>query len=195
MKKNILMTLILILGLSVSAISVLHYKPVALTSQGSLPKFDVDDLIEMSELIVIGEVETTLPSRWRGIEGVDLKNASPDDVVKARGLFTDSVISVDQILKGEIVEPAIRVRRFTGEVRNVIWANDSEPTYDTGKTYMLFLVHDFGPTANIDPGDYIAVGAFQGVYEIVDGKAISRKDEWILKELVAYIENSLSGAK
>ena len=166
--------------------------PVELGSSGLLPKFGVDDLINRAELIVIGEVKTNLPSRWMGPSGNDPKNATLEEVSRARGLFTDSLISIRQALKGDQVIPVVRVRSFIGETEKVHWVNEGEPSFVIGKTYLIFLVKDFGPTSNIDPGDYIAVGAYQGVYEIVGGKAISRNDEWVLEELIAYIQNSLS---
>ena len=166
--------------------------PVTLGADGMVLKLSIDDKIKAAELIMIGEVKTTLPSRWMGGFGNDPKNASPEEVVRARGLFTDSLISINQVLKGDTRIPVARVRAFTGQTRKVRWTNDAEPSYVVGKTYLLFLKKDYGPTAKIDPGDYIAVGAFQGVYEIVDGKAISKDDEWVLEELIAYIEDTVS---
>ena len=49
-----------------------------------------------------------------------------------------------------------------------------------------------GTTQIVDPGDYIPVNAINGVYEILDGRAISIDDEWVLEELIAYIKNSVS---
>jgi hypothetical protein len=47
--------------------------------------------------------------------------------------------------------------------------------------------------ANVDPGAFISINSNTATYEIVDGKAISADDEWLLEELIAYIEKSLSG--
>jgi hypothetical protein len=52
-----------------------------------------------------------------------------------------------------------------------------------------------GSTADIDPGHYIFLGSIQGVYKVVNDRAISYRDEWALEELVAYIEKSLSKSK
>lgn len=166
---------------------------VSLGSNALLIEFSIDDMIKEADLIVIGEVKTTLPSRWNGPNGNDPKNASPEEISRARGLFTDSLISINQILKGDVVQPVVRVRSFIGETDKVRWVNESEPSYVIKRTYLLFLAKDTGATAKIDAGDYVAVGAYQGVYEIVNEKAVSRDDEWILEELIAYIEKSLSG--
>lgn len=194
MKKNIFIAIIAILGLAILFPILIsnNQAPVILGSDALLMKFSVDDMIQEAELIVIGEVVTTLPSRWNGPNGNDPKGASWEEVAHARGLFTDSLISINQILKGDIVKPVVRVRSFIGETEKVHWVSESEPSYVIKKTYLLFLAKDTGATAKVDAGDYVAVGAIQGVYEIVDGKAISADDEWVLDELIAYIQNSLS---
>ncbi|HET6598068.1 MAG TPA: hypothetical protein VFG81_20775 [Anaerolineales bacterium] len=194
MKKFIFITLITVLGLATLflTLSSNEKKTITLRSDALLISFDIDALIKEADLIVIGEIKTILPSRWNGPNGrSDPKNASPDEIARAHGLFTDSLISIKQTLKGDIVKP-IRVRSFIGETDTLRWENKSEPVYVLGKTYLLFLAQDTGATAKVEPGDYVSVGAYQGVYEIVDGRAISADDEWVLEDLIAYIEQSLS---
>jgi hypothetical protein len=166
--------------------------PITLGPSGALPKYSIDDKINRAELILIGKVTTNLPSQWMGPNGSDPRNASPEEVARARGLFTDSMISIQQMFKGDIVTPVVRIRAFTGQTERVVWSSNDEPSYIKGRTYLLFLKKDHGPTANISPGDYIAVGAFQGVYEIINGRAVSQDDEWDLEELIAYIQNKLT---
>ena len=193
MKKFVFITVITVLGLATLflTLSSNEKKPITIRSDALLISFDIDALIKEADLIVIGEIKTILPSRWNGPNGSDPKNASPDEIARAHGLFTDSLISIKQTLKGDIVRP-VRVRSFIGETDTVRWENESEPVYVLGKTYLLFLTQDTGATAKVDPGDYVSVGAYQGVYEIVDGRAISADDEWVLEDLIAYIEQSLS---
>jgi len=166
--------------------------PIAYGTGGSLPYFTIDDKINKAELILIGKVTTTLPSMWMGPNGSDPKDASEKEIIRARGLFTDSLLSVKQIFKGEIADSQVRVRVFTGKTKTVVWASSSEPSYVKGRVYLLFLREDAGPTAYINPGYYKSVGAFQGVYEIVGDRAISKDDEWNLEELIAYIQSKLA---
>jgi len=191
MKKS-LFIIMTVVALIIILVGTAINTPVILGSSGALLEFSVDDLIKRAELIIIGEVNTNLPSRWMGPNRNDPSDASPDEVVRARGLFTDSLISVNQVLKGDFAASVVRVRAFTGQTSSVVWSNDDEPSYIPGETYLLFLKKDHGPTAPVDPGDYIAAGAIQGVYEISGNKAISINDEWVLEELIAYIQNSLS---
>ena len=194
MKKNIFVAIIAVIGsaLLFAVVALNKNTSITLGSDALLLRYSTDDLIKKAELIVIGEVVSTLPSRWNGPDRIDLKNASPEEVARAHGLFTDSLISINQILKGNIVKPVVRVRSFIGETEKVRWVNESEPSFVIRRTYLLFLAKDTGATARIDPGDYISLGAYQGVYEIVGGKAISRNDEWVLEDLIAYIQNSIS---
>ncbi len=158
----------------------------------SLREMTIDDLIAESEIIVIGEVKTILPSQWLSPNGKNIKDATPDEIFNAQGLFTDTLISINQTLKGINHAPVIRVRSFIGETDKVRWVNDSEVSYNQGQTYVLFLIKNFGPSVNVDPGGYISVNSYLGVYEVIDGKAISKSNEWVLEELIAYIQKSLS---
>jgi hypothetical protein len=167
-------------------------EPLEFSANSLLEELTIDDLIDRAELIIIGQVKTNLSSRWKSHNEKDTKNATPQEILEAEDLFTDSLISISQTLKGNSTKPVIRVRTFIGETEQVRWVNSSEPNYDVGRIYLLFLHQDNGPTQVVDPGNYIAVNAIDGVYEIVDGKAISGDDEWVLEELIAYIQTSLS---
>lgn len=195
MKKYIIIVIFAVLVLAVFLAVFTNDKPVTLYANGLLPKFSIVDIVKMSELIIIGEVDSTLPSQWISPSGSDVRNASSEEIIQARGLFTDSLISIDQILKGNILESFVRIRSFSGETQKVVWINDTEPGYGIKKTYLLFLVKDFGPTAKVDSGDYIPVGTYQGVYEIVNGKAISKHEEWDLDEFIKYIQKVISETK
>lgn len=167
-------------------------EPVTFTASASIRELTIDDKIREAQLIVIGEVTTTLPSKWRFHNEKETKNASPQEIFDAEGLFTDSIISIEQILKGDLKDPIVRVRSFRGETRQVRWEKPSEPLFKKGHLYLLFLGKDIGPSANVDPGDYVSINSNAAVYEIVDGKAASVNDEWLLEDLIDYIKQSLS---
>lgn len=166
-------------------------EPVTFTTSSSVRELTIDDKIREAQIIVIGEVKTRLPSKWELQDQKDVKNATPQEISDV-GLFTDFLISIDQTLKGSFDEPIIRVRAFSGETEQVRWINSSQPSYTKGHVFLLFLSEGRGPTAHVDPGHYRSVNSSTAVYEIVDGKAISSDDEWVLDELIAYIRNSLA---
>ncbi len=166
-------------------------EPITFTASASLRELTIDEKISEAQIIAIGEVKSTLPSKWKFHNKKDTKNATPQEIFEAEGLFTDYLISINQILKGTVDEPIIRVRSFIGETDQIRWKDSSQVSYNKGSTYLLFLTQDTGPTAIVDPGYYRSVNANTAVYEIVDGKAISEDDEWALDELISYIENAL----
>lgn len=166
-------------------------EPVTLTQSDSIETLTIDQKIEQAELIVIGRARTILPSRWLAPKGKETRNPSPEEVFRSGGLFTDTLITIDQILKGSFNQPNVRVRSYIGEREQVRWVNSSEPSFERGQIYLVFLVKDIGPTKNVDPGDYVSVNSNRAIYKIVDGKAISADDEWVLEELISYIQNSV----
>ncbi len=168
-------------------------EPVIIKVSASLEAKTIDDLIEEAELIVIGNIKTILPSRWKSPNGNVSQNLTVDEIFQSNlSIFTDTLISIEKILKGENGEQIGRVRSFIGKIDKYQFVNSVEPYYEKGQDYLLFLHKDVGPTQIVDPGDYIAVNAIYGVYKIIDDKAISKGDEWVLEELKAYIQKSLS---
>lgn len=166
-------------------------EPVTFTAHGTLRELTIDDLIKEAEIIVIGRVEERLPSLWKNQRQGKPQDATADEIFMAEGLFTDSVFAVTETIKGGGLPPTIRVRMFTGEIEQVRWSSPTEPDYKVGSVYLLFLVADFGPTQTVDPGAYIAVNAIDGVYEIIDDRAVSKTDEWNLNDLLEYIRSKL----
>jgi hypothetical protein len=196
MKKNVFISVFVASGLVLFLFIITKPNnkiPYTFGSDSLLVRYNIDALIERAEIIVVGEVRTNLPSLWDGPFGnIDPKKASPEEIAHARGLFTDSLVFVSQTLKGDPKINIVRTRSFIGETENIRWVDESQPSFIVGKTYLLFFAKDIGGTAKINPGDYVTLGGYQGSYEIIDGKAISRNDEWVLEELIAYIQKYLS---
>ena len=194
-KKILIAALVFLVGLAITSSLLLgtgiQNKPVTITLNASLGEMTIDDKIEEAELIVVGEVKEILPSKWKSVNQQIPERLTPQQIIESNlSIFTDSLISINQILKGGSKEPVVRVRSFAGEINQAHFVSSSEPAYKMGQTYLLFLHKDNGPTQIVDPGDYIAVNAINGVYNIVGDKAISSYDEWHLDDLVMYIQSS-----
>jgi len=186
----------ILIVLSVFAVGKQKNEPIVIREYALLEEKTMDDFIEEAEVILIGTVGTVNPSRWDTVSGDISPDITLEDIYEADiGIFTDTIIGIGQILKGNVEESTVRVRSFRGEVGNIQWISDVEPTFVNNSTYLLFLVHDYGPTADIDPGDYISVNAIDAVYEIIGANAISAKDEWVLEDLIAYIQNALQNSQ
>ena len=142
-------------------------------------------------MVVVGQFIAVHPSRWDTPSGKLPDTATIELVSENRwSIFTDSEFKISQYLKGNTKAPIIRIRTFQGEVgQDKVIASD-EPIYEVGKEYLLFLFIDDGPTSSVSPGAYYGTSS---PYEILDNKAKSNKDEWLLEDLIAYIEKSLSG--
>ena len=178
---------------------ILHAKSrtqeqVIMGEHGELEEMTIDEKIRRAPYIVIGEVKTRLPSKWRLQDEKDAQDATPEEISDV-GLFTDYIISIDKTLKGSFDEPTIRVRSFSGETEQVRWVSSTSPFYTEGHIYLLFLEGEWGRTTDIDPGFFMSLNSGTTVYEIVDGKATALGDEWNYEELVAYIEKALSESK
>jgi hypothetical protein len=171
-------------------------EPITINSHPSYIRLSIDELIRESDLIVIGNVNNVLPSRWntpngKRPEGNPAQAITPDMVI-----FTDMNFRITRFIKGEAKQGIARIRTLGGVVNDDrMIADDSIPKTD--KTYLLFLDLDtLGSTAQIDPGHYwITGGGFQGLYEIVDDRAISTMDEWALEDLISYIQKALQNSQ
>ena len=195
MKRKILMVLfILALFLALSGSLFLRKvdKSISFTEYSAIRELSIEDKIAESELIIIGEVVDEMPSKWKKEDEKNVLEASPQEIFNAGGLFTDAVFEIKKILKGDIVEKTIRVRSYIGETNSVRWENSSEPVFNKKQVFLLFLEKDIGPTSNIDSGDYVSVNSNTAVYQIIDKKAISADDEWVLEDLINYIQKILS---
>jgi hypothetical protein len=167
---------------------------IVITNNASVESLTMEEKIEKSEIILIGKVMHSLPSQWLAPNGKDVKNAIPKEIFLAGGLFTDSLISVEQVLKGSYNKPVIRVRSFIGETEKVRWSDSGQPIFKSDSRYFLFLKKDIGPSSKINSGDYMSINSNTAIYVIANNKAISVDDEWNLDELTVYIQNKLMEA-
>lgn len=200
MNKKVLFLLIAIASFSVVAYALTRKQgerePITIKSHGSYITMSLDDLINKSDLIVIGNLKSVVASRWntpdgRRPEGNPAKVITPEMVI-----FTDMNFSVAQSLKGNIQKNIVRIRTLGGELEgDKMIVDDFVP--QSNKKYLLFLTLDTaGSTAKIAPGYYwITGGGFQGMYEIVADRAFSTMDAWTLEDLITYIQNKLQSSQ
>lgn len=153
----------------------------------------IDDLIDRAELIIIGEVKSALPSRWNTSDGRLPGEVTVDTITPDMVIFTDVDFNVRQYLKGKDDYDTVRIRALGGKVEQDEMIVSGGASLENGKTYLLFIEEDItGSTADIDPGHYWVLGGLQGVYEIINQKAVSVKDEWVLDDLIQYIQKALA---
>jgi hypothetical protein len=194
--KYVILAMLVVLAVSFVSIYLIkesrNFDPVVVHAGSLFEELSIDEKIARAELIVLGEVVSNLPSKWKYENDKRARYASPQEIFDAEGLFTDSLIRTDRIIKGEFTDSLIRVRSFIGETSRLVWKNYGEPLYIKRKNYLLFLQRDTGLSTKVDPGNYISISGIYAIYEITDGKAVSVDDEWDLEELLAYIQNKLA---
>lgn len=128
---------ILFASMGILLIAILFNKtsktePTTITHSGSIEFITLDEKISKAELILLGEARTTLPSKWIAPNGKDLKNATPNEIFESGGLFIDTIISVERIIKGSFDQPIVRVRSFIGETEKVRWEDSRQVSYEKG---------------------------------------------------------------
>jgi hypothetical protein len=146
-------------------------------------------LAQESDVIVIGEVEEILPSRWTTEDGK--KPVNFDD----ERIYTDVVIEVNEYLKNPQPTEEITVRTMKGEIGydRIIYEDEAE--FEHGEKVLLFLTLKDPDTKNIGGEHFRVRGMVHGKFTIVDGQAI--RPEVIecyrtipLQELLETIEES-----
>lgn len=168
-----------------------HREPIVITAYASEAKLSLDDLITAADVIAVGNFVGFHSSRWSTLNGKLPENATLEWVSRQRIIiFKDSDFQVTQYIKGNKQKEIISIRTLGGKVDEDEMIVSDEPVYEPGKTYLLFLFLETGPTAKVAPGAYYGTSF---PYEVRDGKVVSARDEWALEDLIAYIEKTLSG--
>lgn len=170
-------------------------EPIIFTGEiGLLAEMDIDDLISEADIIVLGKFEAIPSSQWNTPNG-QLPFLATSRTIWDEGLFiyTEQFFQASEILKKDPQGHVILVRTFGGQVGEDIMTpgNSNEVAYEAEQAYLLFLSYYPDRLKDSTPGYFVATGSYQGVYEIIDGKAISESgDIWIFEDLVTYIKES-----
>lgn len=143
-------------------------KDIQITQRVSylLPALELNDLIQQSSLIVVGEaVGESDPFLVEPLDGGDDR------------FFHDVYIAIDAIVDGDPSfdsqelknKSIIYVRVMGGEGTYMSTVNDSSPDFKIGSTYLLFLCqYDDGLNYNTYGEHYYVVGTCQGLWERLD---------------------------
>lgn len=131
-------------------------------------KLTMDDLIENSEVVIIGKVIDIFPSRRVDING--------DWIIT-----TDAVIKVERYLYGQSRSPYIAVMVQGGRVEQTfVWVED-QPEFNLGEEVALSLNH---PQFKITPPEgfetvnyYMVTGSMQGRFSYKDGYMVNLEGE------------------
>jgi hypothetical protein len=136
----------------------------------SLPDWTFDDLAEVSDIVIIGQVVgIQAPKRW--------EDFYPEPVI-----YTDVIINPEKYFLGEPGVENVAIRLLGGRVGNEVCLVSGGSGFTLGEKCVLFLWHQssydlkpFTPVPEgINPGKYYALsGDALGKWEYKDGVATS----------------------
>lgn len=141
------------------------------------PGYSLDDLIERSEVIVIGTVKEAVASR----KGPGLREET---------IFHDIIIGVGRYLTGEKVDNEITLRQLGGTIGNESFFVDNQPFFIKGDRILLFLHQGNAPVILLSGEEtsreiYGVTAGLQGYFHADDGDTVydSQGDEYSLTEI------------
>lgn len=125
-----------------------------------LPAFSAEELVEKSDLIVVGTVGAAS----------DAFLVDPVDESMEPRFFTDTSVHVDRVLLGDPdysgeVDDAIAVRTEGGTGELIQTVNDGTPKFESGDRYLLFLCQlQDGTYYNTEGDHYYIIGVSTGAW-------------------------------
>jgi len=121
----------------------------------------LEDLIQLSEVILVGTVVNVLPATRLDTAHLDL-------------IETTSLISVNEVLFGTLVPgtKTISISQLGGRVEPCTLRVPEDPLFRLGEDYVLFLLQNkrTNPTNTTGAPRYTPVGVWSGKAKVVDGK-------------------------
>lgn len=134
--------------------------------EGILPDYSVNDLIKLSEIVVIGSVTEILPAQ-KGIRKESGTNL----------IYTDVVITPDRILNGKVTSQYIIVRVWGGRVGGETEIYEQEPVFTINERVLVFL-SEFTSVFPADSSNNLAyhrvVGGLLGKYRVEADRATNQ---------------------
>ena len=154
---------------------------VSSSTGGMLEKYDLKQLVSMSDNIIIGEVIDILPSRWNTPDG---KMPEIDNNSTSLLIYTDVNIKIDENLKGSLNSNIIVVRTLGGIVDSQGQSSEDQLSYNKNEKVLIFLKKDNDPrTKDVGSEHMITTGLIQGKINIlqnndvvIDGEKMSLDD-------------------
>ncbi len=130
---------------------------------GLAPDWGLNDLVEVSDVVLVGEVVKILPSQYSL------------DVNGKKTIYTDVIVKPSNHLFGQVKSGNVAVRLDGGRISNNVVKTDQEPVLILGEKVVLFL---FNPTSyNLAPFNPVPEGIEPSNYFDISGGALGK---WIL---------------
>ncbi|ACV62622.1 hypothetical protein Dtox_1768 [Desulfofarcimen acetoxidans DSM 771] len=145
----------------------------ALHVEYTIPYMSDEDLAASSPIIIQGIVKSVSSVKWNNPKGLEPSQYTENDM-----LYRDNIISVSDVLKGDVKGNEITVRTYRGDYpqgENIVKIDtgDAYGSFSQGESVILFLAND-DSNYNKDKSNnyYILKGMNQGKF-LITGKTIA----------------------
>lgn len=193
----ILISLLSIIAFSASTTYVRNVQaknePISIEIDGTIPKYTVNELSGLSDLIIEGKVINISSGKWNTIDG-----KKPEKLKMGDMIYKEVNVKVSNVLKGTLTGDQIKVFTYEGiDEDGFKITSDCEAKFSDGQNVLLFLLKD-NTIYNKNKKDehYIVAGMYQGKYVIENESAINNNAADIknitLKDMRTQIKNNLN---
>lgn len=161
--------------------------PMTVEVSGLQEELSYEDLVDRSNVILMGTVKEILPSKWNTLDG-KRPNKSIEDFDSRDEIYTDVVVKVDEYLKNSMPSKEIIVRVLGGTVGEDTMIVEDVSSFKSGEKVLLYLSEDTYPhTMDIGPEHFVVTG--YGKFKLTDdGEAVGTYETVRLEELLNTIE-------
>ena len=152
---------VLVIGVIISGVMTImiptQHDGVVTNIQESIVEWTDQELIDNSPYVIKGEIKDMKPVLYtKGDQSV---------------VFTELIVNVDEVLKGEIHEDIIKVKVLGGQIDEHLTVASNNRDYHKADNLIIFLDKETEEDSFFGNEHYHIVTRANGVYEIVNGIA------------------------
>lgn len=136
-------TILVIVGVIVSAVWVSRPSPIFINIAGSRPDYTIADLIDYADAIALVRPREQVDVHWNSVDGEPW--GSTTDFGKRVHIYRDQSYEVLMVVAGNVPQPSVLVRGVGGTIGNVTLAYADHPHVLPGETYLAFLTQEDTP--------------------------------------------------
>ncbi|MDV0447743.1 hypothetical protein MsAg5_16560 [Methanosarcinaceae archaeon Ag5] len=146
---------------------------VMVGAQADTPNYSLENLGQLSDLIVFGTLIEIKPAAWSTPDGEEpagvtrssgvFEDGTPYQMISIKlkpdeMIYTDLIFEIEDTYKGNETSGKVAIRVIGGEYSDISFPNPSESVdlrqFKEGDKYIVCLVNDRGPLKDIEPKHY-----------------------------------------
>jgi hypothetical protein len=165
-------------------------KGVRLEIDSLLRDMTLEEVAKEADLIILGTVTGPPKSRWNTPSGALPAGVPLAELPIGTYIFTDTPVKVNRYLKGNRTDSTVLVRTRGGTLGPDTTGAEDEGHLKVGQPVVLFLKSQDVETGDIGPEHYIIIEGYQGLYDIVGNRAVSKFKELPLTDLLTRVSRT-----